>query len=67
MGVTGLSTEGNPMALDPTRRRPLRVLAATAAFGLLPLLAACGDSDDDDDDDDDGLGARTAVVQVVGS
>ena len=53
------------MGPAPTRRS-LRLLAATAVLGLLPLLAACGDDDDDDDDrDDDGMRARAAVVMTV--
>jgi hypothetical protein len=53
------------MPLDPTRRRPLRMLAVIGALAALPLLAACNDSEEDDDDgDDDGM-ARPAAVLVV--
>jgi hypothetical protein len=54
------------MPLDPTRRRPLRMLAVIGALAALPLLAACNDSeeDDDDDGDDDGMGRPAAVLIV---
>jgi len=66
-GVTGMSAEDGKHTMGPdTTRRSLRLLAATAALGLLPLLAACGDDDGDDDDrDDDGMRARAAVVMTI--
>ncbi|HEU5473357.1 MAG TPA: hypothetical protein VFV67_22160 [Actinophytocola sp.] len=53
------------MALDPTRRRPFRLLAVMAALVALPLLAACNDSEEDDDDDDDGMGGKPVAVMIV--
>ncbi|MCP2272534.1 hypothetical protein [Actinokineospora diospyrosa] len=52
------------MALDPTARRPLRLMVVAGALAMLPLLAACGD-DDDDDDDDDGMRAQPRPAAVA--